>query len=201
MKESPFPCRAVIRGWIFACVLTACPFAWPGEVVLPRAPVTAQQAWQAVVDELRSRGFGPEQLPRVEDVELPSAIPAYAGQQLRVSSACWDSNGGRARFRLECRDQGACLPFLVYARVPAHAQAASCRTETQARSLPAASKPAVRAGDRATAVAVAGGLRMTAAVTCLERGREGDIIRVRGQGGRIFRARVTGPARVEAMLQ
>jgi len=195
--------RLAIAECIF--VLAAGPLGQAGDLATPRSPITAQQAWQAVVDELRLRGFGQEQLPRVEDVELPVAIPAYAGQRLRASSACWDSDAGRARFRLECRDPGACLPFLVYARVQAHAQAASCRlppgSEAQAHLPPQKTEPTVRAGERATAVLAAGGLRMTAAVTCLERGGEGDIIRVRGHEGRIFRARVTGPARVEAMLQ
>jgi flagella basal body P-ring formation protein FlgA len=44
-------------------------------------------------------------------------------------------------------------------------------------------------------------LRMTASVTCLERGREGEVIRVRGEEGNIFRARISGPARLEVMPQ
>lgn len=32
---------------------------------------------------------------------------------------------------------------------------------------------------------------MTAIVTCLERGREGQVIRVRSQDGHIFRARIS----------
>jgi flagella basal body P-ring formation protein FlgA len=40
---------------------------------------------------------------------------------------------------------------------------------------------------------------MTAAVTCLDRGARGEIVRVRGQEGHIFRARVTGVALVEAL--
>ena len=201
MKEISFRRRTLIGGWILACVFAACPLAWPGEVASRLSPVTAQQAWQAVVDELRWRGFGQEQLPRVEDLELPVLVPTRGPQRLRVSAVCWDADAGRVRFRLECRNQGACLPFLVYARVHAHAQAASCREETQAHPPPQEAKPTVRAGERATAVLASAGLHMTAAVTCLERGQEGDIIRVRAHEGRIFRARVAGPALVEAMLQ
>ena len=62
-------------------------------------------------------------------------------------------------------------------------------------------KLAVHPGDRATAVFVADRLRMTASVTCLDRGREGEIIRVRGIDGHIFRARISGPARLEAVPQ
>ena len=59
----------------------------------------------------------------------------------------------------------------------------------------------LRAGDRAMAVFLSNRLRMTANVTCLERGREGEIIRVRSQDGRVFRARISGPGRLEALPQ
>ncbi len=51
------------------------------------------------------------------------------------------------------------------------------------------------------AVFLSNRLRMTASVTCLERGREGEVIRVRSQDGRVFRARISGPARLEVLLQ
>jgi flagella basal body P-ring formation protein FlgA len=71
-----------------------------------------------------------------------------------------------------------------------------------ARPARAASpKPAVRAGDRTTAVFLSNRLRLTARVTCLERGREGEVIRVRSQDGHIFRARISGPAQLEALPQ
>jgi len=38
-------------------------------------------------------------------------------------------------------------------------------------------------------------------VTCLERGREGEVIRVRGEEGQVFRARISGPALLEALPQ
>jgi flagella basal body P-ring formation protein FlgA len=42
---------------------------------------------------------------------------------------------------------------------------------------------------------------MTASVTCLERGRQGEVIRVRAPDGHIFRARISGPALLEALPQ
>ena len=65
----------------------------------------------------------------------------------------------------------------------------------------ALAKPAVRAGDRATAVFLSARLRISASVTCLERGREGEVIRVRGEDGQVFRARISGPALLEAVPQ
>ncbi|MGB8013637.1 MAG: flagella basal body P-ring formation protein FlgA, partial [Terriglobales bacterium] len=131
-----------------------------------------------------------------------------------VSSACWDEGSRRAQFRLECGEPGQCLPFLVYLRnyvrdsvaVDVSALSASCRVRLVRPSLvsaavAAALKPTVRPGDRAMAVLVADRFRMTASVTCLERGREGDVIRVRASDGHIFRARVSGPGRLEALPQ
>jgi hypothetical protein len=176
--------------------------------------VTRQEVWQAVVAELHERGLSESQLPRIEDLDLPVALPAVAGRKLRVSSACWDEGPQRTQFRLECGEPGQCLPFLVYvhARVrdegnrDAGARAGSCGMESGSRpaaeaSLKPSSKPTVRPGDRATAVFLSDRLRITASVTCLERGREGEVIRVRNQDGEVFRARISGPALLEAVPQ
>ena len=189
----------------------------------PPAPATRQEVWRAVASELRYRGSSEQQLPQAEDLELPAALPALAGRRLRVSSACWDEGPRRTQFRLECGEPGQCLPFLVYlsnslsSSVPnsvradvqadTGARTASCRPHSGARPAPAVSPnplvraAMVRAGERATAVFLAGRLRMTASVTCLERGRENDVIRVRSQNGHIFRARISGPALLEALPQ
>ena len=169
--------------------------------------------------ELRIRGLSEQQLPPIEDLDLPVALPARAGRTLRVSSACWDAGPRRTQFRLECGEAGQCLPFLVYVRDhvrngngDAVVRAGSCRLRSESRpameshlapeAAPKSSpKPTVRTGDRATAVFLFEHLRMTASVTCLERGREGEVIRVRGPDGRIFPARISGPALLEALPQ
>jgi len=104
------------------------------------------------------------------------------------------------RFQLACAERGACLPFLAYARIGVSVPAPSCGIDGNVRAGAAVPAPAVRPGERATAVLVAAGLHMTASVTCLERGGPGEIVFVRGREGRIFRARVAGPGKVEAML-
>lgn len=175
-------------------------------------PVTRQEVWQAVAEELGRRGFSEQQLPRVDDLDLPVAPPARVGRKLRVSSSCWNEGQRqrRTQFRVECTEPGACLPFLVYLRNPGHdsadagasARTASCRLQSEVRPVSAAApKPTVRAGERAMAVFIADRLRMTASVTCLERGREGEVIRVRAVDGHIFRARISGPALLEALPQ
>jgi hypothetical protein len=191
----------------------------------PGMPPTAamrQEVWWTVVAELQREGLSEQQLPRIEDLELPGALPALAGRRLRVSSACWDEGPRRTQFRLECGEPGQCLPFLVYLHNAylrdlyldnsfrddlhdsqnARARARSCRLASQPRRvLEPSPKPVLRAGDRATAVFLSNHLRMTASVICLERGREGAVIRVRSQDGHVFRARISGPARLEALPQ
>jgi hypothetical protein len=187
-------------------------------------PVTRQEVWQAVVAELRQRGLSEQQLPRIEDLDLPVALPAVAGRKLQVLSACSEGVPERTQFRLECGEPGQCLPFLVYVytrvkvhthdevhthddgKVPAGWRFGSCRLESEAHPASGAPlkpppKPTVLAGDRATAVFVSDRLRITASVTCLDRGRDGDIIRVRNQDGEVFRARISGPALLEAVPQ
>lgn len=175
--------------------------------VPPPAFATLREVWRAVVSELQKRGLSEEQMPQIEGLDLPAALPALDGRRLRVTSACWDAIPRRTQFRLECDAPAQCLPFLVYVhdRSSSHAGAGagSCRL---AASHPPSTKEAllnsaVRAGDRATAVFHADRLRMTASVTCLERGREGEIIRVRGLDGRVFQARISGPDQLEALPQ
>ena len=187
---------------------------------LPGTPPTAatrQEVWQAVAAELEREGLSGQRLPRIDDLDLPGALPALAGRSFRVASACWDDGPRRTQFRLECGEPGQCLPFLVYLHnvylhnhvhdyvgddQNASARAESCRPASQPRRVPEPSpKPVLRAGDRATAVFLSNRLRMTASVICLERGREGEVIRVRSHDGRVFRARISGPARLEALPQ
>ena len=183
----------------------------------PPTAVMRQEVWQAVMAELQREGLSEQRLPRIEDLELPGALPALAGRRLHVSSACWDEGPRRTQFRLECGEPGQCLPFLVYLHDAylhsnvrddqnTSARAESCRPVLEPQRVPEHSpksspNPVLRAGDRATAVFVSNRLRMTASVTCLERGREGEVIRVRSQDGRVFRARISGPARLEVLPQ
>jgi len=179
----------------------------------PPTAATRREVWQAVMAELQREGLPAQRLPRIEDLELPAALPALAGRRLRVSSARWDEGPRRTQFRLECGEPGQCLPFLVYLHDAylhsyvrddqnTSAQAGACRPASEPRRAPETSpKPVLRAGDWATAIFLSNRLRMTASVTCLERGREGEVIRVRSQDGRVFRARISGPARLEVLPQ
>ena len=168
------------------------------------SPLTARETWQAVAQELRSRGMREEELPQVADLGLPAALPAREKRTLWVSAVCRDEDAGSVRFRVECREGGACLPFLTDWRGGGERVAApSCRLKGASRRAAARPRaaPSVVAGERATAVMTAAGLRMTAEVICLDRGASGEIVRVRAKEGRIFRARVSGPGFVEALAE
>ncbi len=202
--------RLSLAGFLLVLVLAARLSA--EELRTPAAqptPVTRQEVWQAVVADFRERGLSEPQLPPIEALDLPVALPAVAGRKLRVTSACWDGGAERTQFRLECAGPGQCLPFLAYVHVRIEGEstrADSCRLKSESRPvaeapLKALAKPTVQPGDRATAVFLSARLRISANVTCLERGREGEVIRVRGEDGQVFRARVSGPTLLEAVPQ
>jgi len=185
---------------------------------------TRREVWRAVLAELRKQGFSGQHLPAIEGLDLPAALPTLDGLSLRVTSACWDALPRRTQMRMECGAPGQCLPFLIYFRdvylhddpsenpgndhgddlhstvSNASAPLESCRMASHP-AREALLKPVVRAGDKATAVFHADRLRMTASVTCLERGREGEVIRVRGPDGHVFHARISGPDQLEALPQ
>ena len=220
----------MIARLIFACFLVAV-VSLPGSLLSdegsgeasrrPPTLATRQEVWQAVIAELREQGIAEAQLPRIEDIDMPLAPPALAGRSLRVASACWDEGPRRTQFRLECGAPGQCLPFLVYLHDHAPdsvsgavyadraARARSCQLASGSHPAPpaprlaaaAAPKPTVQTGERAVAVFLSSHMRMTASVTCLERGRQGEVIRVRAPDGHIFRARISGPALLEALPQ
>jgi len=165
----------------------------------PWAPMPVEEVGQAIAAELRARLPNEPPAP-LWDVDIPLAVPAAAGHKLRVSSVCRDRDAGLLRFRLACAEQGACLPFLAYVRIAVPVPAPSCGNEATQSRGPSPTTAAVRPGAQASAVLVIGRLRVTAPVTCLEHGAPGEIIWVRGHEGRVFRARVTGPGAVEAIL-
>jgi len=163
--------------------------------------ISVDEVRQVVIGELRSRAIAEEQFPPLEDIELPLAVPMRAGSTLRVFSVCWDRDAQRARFQLQCAHVGDCLPFLAYVRTASRGNAPSCRLESVPHTARSSSASGVRAGTRATALLSRAGIRINAAVICLQGGDPGDIIRVRGEEGNIFRARIIGPSLVEASFE
>jgi len=192
-----------VKASLAVAVLSACLLS-SQNLRMPMTPVSRDEVRNAIAAELRARGVPGDELPQVADVDLPATIPAAAGRSIRVTASCWDSNLSRAQFRLECREPGQCLPFLAYVRANPSSRLVgpSCQGTTSVRrssSNAAARKAVVRAGDRATVVYHGTSMRLTSVVTCLDRGAEGDVIRVRNQDGHVFRARVSTANLLEAL--
>jgi hypothetical protein len=206
-----------IAGSIVVVALLGGFFVWAEPGRAPRSPIAPEEVRQAIARAYQARGVDEEQWPRAEQIEVPVAVTALAERSLRVTVVCWDADRARLQFQLECRDRQQCMPFLAYARTAAAASSpfsppavAPCRegadATTAAPKRPAPrntlrARPVVRAGEHATVVFVGTRLRLSAEVTCLERGADGDVIRVRNPDGRTFRARVLGPHLLEAMAQ
>ena len=188
----------MIAHFILAFGIVSGTLLWGQEGRAPQTPLTREEIRRAVADELRKGGLREEQLPRLDDIELPAVLSAAPDRALRVSAACWDANLERAQFRLECARRH-CLPFLVHVRME-RPVLASCRILPRPPES-AQYRPAVRVGDRAMAVFLGSRLRLTSAVTCLEHGTEGDVIRVRNPNGHIFQARISGPGLLEVLPQ
>jgi hypothetical protein len=202
-------CQVCLPLCLCALVIASGPYVIGQNSRPSLTPVTRDEVWQAVNLELRERGVHEEQLLRIEEIELPAAVPANVSRTLRVSMVCWDADLSRAQFQLECREPGHCVPFLAYADAgrstamgPEKIAGSSCRAAGRSHATNSTqSKNLIRVGDHATVVFRGSKLNLTTLVTCLERGTEGAIVRVRNQDGQIFRARVSAPARLEALTQ
>jgi len=171
-----------------------------------RTPIRRDEVQAIIAADLRSRGFDDPLVPRVESLELPGAITATPNHSLHMLSVCWDRATDRAQFRLECRVHSECLPFIVSAHLeqqliaPASDAFPACQIASAKKAAsPAHHDPVVRVGDSATVVFHGDRMRLAVRVTCLERGAEGEVVRVRNQDGHVFRARVAGPALLEAV--
>jgi hypothetical protein len=231
----------ILASFMFSCAIggglffvSAVPLsAADSAIALDRGPATGtrQEVWQAVLADLRARGFVPEQLPGMEQLDLPARLAGVSGRKLRVASACREPVAQRTQFRLECGAPGQCLPFLVYLHdyVPdvhrpeihgpeihgpdrergqrdAYARFGSCQQKLDppaaAQAPPKAlSNSMVKAGDRAMAEFISARVRITSSVTCLDRGRQGEVIRVRNQDGEVFRARISSSELLEVLPQ
>src|ERR1700682_4920706 len=81
----------------FAIAFSSCGFLLAQEPPPRLTPINRDEVWQAVTGELRQRGVREEQLLRVEEIELPTAVPAFESRTLRVSMVCWDADLSRAQ--------------------------------------------------------------------------------------------------------
>jgi flagellar basal body P-ring formation chaperone FlgA len=183
---------------ILAVLFLTSSVLWGQEVRQARTPISREEIHQAVVAAFRQQGVSEKQMPRIDDIEVPAAVSALSGRTLRVADVHWEAATGRAVLRIECVP-GECIPFLVAVRMEKSTLPSAVAPNPPAKRT--RQRSAVRSGDHALAVFSAERMHLAAAVVCLDRGNEGDVIRVRNQDGHIFRARVSGPGLLEVLPQ
>jgi len=126
-----------------------------------------------------------------------SAVPDQVhADSVQLVGQDWDALQNRARLRFRCLPRNACAPFAVAREMSIHdfesLGHANLRTSVN-REPNLFAKP----GDVLTLVVANGGVRVTAVVTCLERAKEGQSIRVRRSDGRVLRGRLVAAGLVE----
>lgn len=182
----------------FAVALLSCSVLWGQEVRPARTPISREDVHQAVLAVFREQGVPEKEMPRIDDIELPGAVSGVSDRTLRVAEMRWNAARGCAEVRIECA-LGECVPFMVAVRMERSELPSTIASKTRAKRT--RQRNAVRSGDRAVAIFVAERMHLTVSVVCLDRGNEGDVIRVRNQDGHIFRARVSGPGLLEVLPQ
>jgi hypothetical protein len=173
--------------------------------VPPRTPVSQEEVWQKVISDLAMKGASHDPLPQREDLEIPVIPMAIVPRSLHIASACWEEKRDRVMLRVECEHR-ACNPFIAYVHArkemfdAAGISVSDCRARPKGFAIAEPVLAAVRPGQHATVVFLGSRLRVSTEVTCLERGSEGEVIRVRNQEGAVFRARVSGPGTLQALM-
>jgi hypothetical protein len=163
------------------------------------------EIYPAVEKALVDRGVPVTQLPAQEELDC-AAAPRRPGP-FAVEDVAWDAERQVFQIRIACSDAPRCLPFLVQAHV-GQAKAVAIRQKLkasarqpgagrleirQASSGGTATHVLVKPGHAATLLLERDGVRIRMPVTCLERGAEGDLVRVRLKAARqFFRAQVIG---------
>ncbi len=174
---------------------------WCGLILLRAASAGAQESsiagteiLAAVRSALAQAGVAEADWPSLPDLSLPvaSRCGTFVVDQLR-----WDPVLERELVRIRCASRGEGAPFLVVVQM--HPPPSS-RTGIR-RLAPQLNGPdLVRPGERATLILHRDGMQLSVAVTCMERGKLGATIRVRVGQGPMFRARVAGAGRLDAVL-
>jgi hypothetical protein len=154
---------------------------------------------------------------RAGDVLLPANPPHIAPDaSLHVASEQWDPRAHGLQLRIACSTRRDCLPFFVtvqFAGTPTELREIAVRfapLRQSAESSRSAAAPVVitpprkkpsavltRPGMLAGMTVEARGIHISTQVICLDRGIEGQIIRVRNlESKRVLRAQVVGLGRV-----
>jgi len=202
--------REALTAAISSSGLSPADFIIPESVTIRRGSrlISLEEIYSAIQSSLAKNpvtGIPPFQLRDLTldaDVRVP---PGDAG--LQVTQITFDQFIGRARFRLWTRSAPGVLPFFVTAKVssavPASPSASKLLTiaARSSNTLDTSALVLVQPGRPARLHLHSSNMNMLLQVLPLQRGRLGDVIRVRlAVTGRTVQARVAGDAYLDATL-
>ena len=150
-------------------------------------------------------------LPTIPSQDLNLQSPPPVDVALRIASCRWDPLRKELQFYLRCSEPDTCRPFLATLRaadypVPDTHAANKPRLTRRAVDRSATSSstgeaPLVCVGQAARLDLTGPGIHIRLAVTCLERGVLGQLVRARVVGeSKVLLAKVTGPRILTAEL-
>jgi len=206
--------RAISRSAILSAIdtlgLPVSAFLIPEAIVVRRAShlVTREEVFEAIERALSKSSLPELPAVRLEDISLEAAVLVPENNpELEVTQITFDEFIGRARFRLWSKSSPAVHPFYVTAKAASDFERNAARPRApllpglDARPLPqfVATPVLVETSHFASLYLHSTNSNMQLQVKPLQRGRLGDIIRVRlPSNGRTFLARVTGSGALEA---
>jgi hypothetical protein len=193
--------RSAVLAAVMAHGLPESAFEIPDVITVQRSAhlVTRGEAFAAIREAL-AKSKGPA-LPdfQPEDISLDAVLLPDRTSQLEVTAIAFDEFIGRARFRLRSKSAPGVHPFYVTARLPfrlaaipsSSIQAFSAGFIASSINPPVVSPVLVEAGRTARLHLHSSNSNILLEVKPLQRGRLGEIIRVRLPGsGKTLRARV-----------
>ena len=157
----------------------------------------------------RGRGHRPSQgepgvgLEEILSGEIDCAVGGRIQREaaLQLGGAVWDPALRSWEVSARCVHAGDCVPFLVRGHVrddiprgtPIFRMKYPVPDDAIGSNVAATPPASVKPGQKATLVWEEGGFRVTLRVICLDRGRLGESVRARVEGGaRVLRAEVVG---------
>ena len=178
-------------------------FELPPAVLVVRSGYRLQRETivRAIQSFLERQQIAPLTPAAAEALQWPQELASIRENPELEVAGVYPEHGGTT-LRLRCVVPAACPPFLVTApEMPGLPPAGFARMSGTKRTAKSEEKssPLVFAGRPARLVLERDGMRISISVTCLDRGALRQLVRARErESGRIFRARVAGPALLEA---
>jgi hypothetical protein len=161
-------------------------------------PVPREALHSAIIELLKKKGWQETTWPDAAVLRWPQEFTTRAAApELEADNLRWDIRTRNFAARIRCVDRYTCADFLAY--FPAPPGFNRGKRWVAGRVLRQRPQVLARAGQTAMLTLGNGPVRISLPVVCLERGTEGQTIRVRDAATRrVLRARVVGAGRLRA---